>query len=402
MAATEGAPAWAGVDTHKGTHTLALLDGSLRVIGTWRFPTGEEGYSRLAEAIGDGSVPVGIEGTGSYGAGLARHLRGRGFAVYEMVMPRREQHRRGKSDPIDAVAAARNLAAGDGLAPKELEGACDDVRWLMAVREQAVKHATAMVNCVKAMLVKAPDGVRRSYAGMGVPEMMAALLASRPRDACRRSMRMLARSWKAAREEADALEAEIEPLVREAYPALLGAFGVGALPAARLIVAAGSNPGRMGSEAAFAMLCGVAPIPVSSGRRDRFRLNRGGDRQANRAIHEIARARMAKDGRTQRYIAKKLSEGKTKKEAIRCLCRYVAREVYRLMTGPQEPLPDGGELADRRRALGLRQADVAAELGLTPTQLSRIERGRMLDSRRMADYESRLARREEEKRKEPH
>ena len=146
------------------------------------------------------------------------------------------------------------------------------------------------------------------------------------------------------------------------------------ITAARIVSAAGSNPGRMGSEAAFSMLCGTSPIPASSGRTDRHRLNRGGDRQANRAIHEIARARMATDGRTRRYIAKKLAEGKTKKEAVRCLCRFIAREVYRLLTGPKEPLPDGEELAERRRALGVTQAQLAGAIGATRGKVSRAER----------------------------
>ena len=180
---------------------------------------------------------------------------------------------------------------------------------------------------------------------------------------------------------ADALEEEIRGLIVEAYPALIGAEGVSAITAARLVVAAGSNPGRMKSEAAFSMLCGTSPIPASSGKTNgRHRLNRGGDRQANRAIHEIVRARMAFDGRTRAYIAKKMSGGKTKKEAIRCLCRFVAREMFRLMTGPQEPLPDGSELASRRKSLGLTQAMVADALGMAPGRLSRLERGRTVSA----------------------
>ena len=385
------APAWAGVDTHKDTNTLALLDGARRVMGTWQFPTGNAGYAQLAERIGDTSVPVGIEGTGSYGAGLAEHLRCLGHDVYEMVRPKKEQHRRGKSDPIDAIAAAENLAAGKGLAPKEFEGREDDVRWLMAAREQIVRHAVAMANAVKAMLVKAPDDVRQAYAGMDTPELMAALAASRSKDACRRSMRLLAKRWTRAQEEADELEAEIESLLKETRPALIGAFGVGTIAAARLVVAAGSNPERMGSEAAFSMLCGTSPIPVSSGRKDRFRLNRGGDRQANRAIHEIVRARMAREERTRSYIAKKLSEGKTKKEAIRCACRYVSREVYKLMTGPQLPLPDPRELVEHRKALGIRQKDVASALGLTLNQISCIEQGKTVEGDRLRAYDSFLA-----------
>ena len=258
-------PAYAGVDTHKKTNMLALLDPLCRVIGTWEFPTGEAGYAELEAAIGDASVPVGVEGTGSYGAGLTAHLKAAGYDVYEAIRPKRAQRRRGKSDPIDAIAAAKNLAAGEGLAPKELEGAAGSVRWLMAVREQLVRHMTAVVNSVKAMLVKAPDPVRREYEGMETGAMMAKLAASRPKDACRRSMKMLAKRWIDANGEASSLEEEIKSLLVEAHPALIGAEGISAITAARLVVAAGSNPERMGSVAAFSMLCGTSPIPTSSG-----------------------------------------------------------------------------------------------------------------------------------------
>jgi len=385
-------PAYAGVDTHKKTNTLALLDPLCRVIGTWEFPTGEAGYAELEAAIGDASVPVGVEGTGSYGAGLTAHLKAAGYDVYEAIRPKRAQRRRGKSDPIDAIAAAKNLAAGEGLAPKELEGAAGSVRWLMAVREQLVRHMTAIVNGVKAMLVKAPDPVRREYEGMETGAMMAKLAASRPKDACRRSMKMLAKRWIDANGEASSLEEEIRSLLVEAHPALVGAEGISAITAARLVVAAGSNPERMGSEAAFSMLCGTSPIPASSGMTSgRHRLNRGGDRQANRAIHEIVRARMSFDGRTRAYISRKMSEGMTKKEAIRCLCRFVAREVFKLMTGPQEPLPDGRELALRRRELGLTQAMVGGALGMAPGTVSRLERGLTVSSARLTAIDEFLA-----------
>lgn len=391
MEGSEAVPAFAGVDTHKDTHTLALVDPLGRVIGTWEFPTGEEGYRQLERAIGDSSVPVGVEGTGSYGAGLTRHLRERGYVVREVIRPKREQRRRGKSDPIDAIAAARNVAAEVGAEPKEFEGAADDVRWLMSVREQLVRHMTAIVNGVKAMLVKAPDAVRRAYEGMGVEAMMKKLAASRPKDACRRSLKMMAERWVEANEQAESLKAEIRGLVMGSYPALIGAPGVDAITAARLIMAAGSNPGRMKSEAAFSMLCGTSPIPASSGKTNgRHRLNRGGDRQANRAIHEIARARMASDGRTRGYIARKVSEGMSKKEAARCLCRFIAREMFKRMTGPQDPLPEGSALAARRKELGMTQKALAEAVGLTAGKLRDAEQGRVVDGERLRAIEAAL------------
>ena len=391
MDATAGKPAYAGVDTHKDTNTLALIDALGRVVGTWEFPTGKEGYGALADAIGDASVPVGVEGTRSYGAGLAEHLAARGYEVLEVVRPRREQRRRGKSDPLDAVAAAQNVAAGRGLAPKELLGAAAEIGWLMRVREGDVRRMTAASNRIDSALVTAPDEVRSLYAGLSGERRIRAIAASRPKDTCRRALRMMAHDWLDAKGRADELEAEIGLLARRSFPALAGAPGVGAIVAARIVVAAGSNPGRIGSEAAFSMLCGTSPLPASSGKTaERHRLNRGGDRQANRAIHEIALVRMAHDPRTRDYIARKMAEGKTKREAIRCLCRFIAREVYRLLTGPQEALPDMGALAARRRGLGISQADVAAAIGATVAKVSRMERGAVFDGALMRSYSSYL------------
>lgn len=386
MGAEAGRPAYAGVDTHKGTNALALLDALGRVVGTWEFPTGAEGYEELERTIGDPSVPVGVEGVRSYGAGLAAHLAARGYEVFEMVRPRRQQRRRGKSDPADAVAAARNLAAGEGLPAKALAGAAEDIRWVMVVREQAVRRMTALSNCIDSLLVTADEAVRSRWGDAPGEGRIRAIARTRPRDARGRALRTLARDWVAAKAEADALEAELAGLALSCFPALVGAPGVGAVSASRLIAAAGSNPGRMGGEAAFSMLCGTSPIPASSGKTDRHRLNRGGDRQANRAIHEIARARMAGDERTREYIDRKVSEGKSRREATRCLCRYIAREVYHLMVGPQEPLPDPGELASRRREAGLTQSDVASAIGTNPKKVSRLELGRVVDSKLLRAY----------------
>ena len=387
-AESDAAAAYAGVDTHKDTHTLALLDGLCRVMGTWEFPTGEAGYAELEQAIGDPRVQVGIEGAASYGAGLADYLQRRGYEVFEMIRPKRSQRRRGKSDPIDAIAAAKNLAAGEGLPVKSREGAAGAVNWLMLAREHAVRQMTAASNCIDSIVVTAPERIRAKYGELSGEARARKLASSRPSDACGEALKRFAKRFVAAKEEADELEAEIEELVKQAYPALIGSRGVGAISAARLIVAAGSNPERMKSEAAFSMLCGTSPIPVSSGRTDRFRLNRGGDRQANRAIHEIARTRMTNDERTRAYIAKKISEGKTKKEAIRCLCRFIAREVYNLLTGPQEPLPDAASLAERRKELGLTQADVARALGIHKMKVSRLERSIAIEMACLIEYES--------------
>ena len=227
---------------------------------------------------------------------------------------------------------------------------------------------------------------------------MRGLAATRPGDVPGRVLRDLARGWLEASSRADAYEGEMAAILRAEFPSLLGAPGVGAVIAARIVVAAGSNPGRLGSEAAFSMLCGTSPIPASSGNTSgRHRLNRGGDRQANRAIHEIARARMAHDPRTRAYIARKMSGGKSKREAVRCLCRYIAREVYRLLTGPQEAPCDQEDLAARRHAAGATQAQVARAAGVTRSKVGRLKRLDEYDTESLAKIDACLREMELEK-----
>ena len=369
-----GAPAFAGVDTHKETNTLGLIDCLGRPIGTWEFASDPAGYAALADKIADTSVPVGVEGARSYGAGLAAALAERGFAVYEVARPSREQRRRGKSDAIDALAACENVAAGRRQPVKQLAGQVESLRWLMTVREQVVDHMARLACCLDSMLVTAPAPLRERWRGLSGAARMRAIAAGRPADQAGRSLRLLATRWLDAKGQADGLEAEIAAAVAGCFPNLIGAPCVGAISAARLILAAGSNPERMRGEAAFSMLCGTSPIPACSGKTDRLRVNRGGDRQANRAIHEIARARMAHDERTRRYIAKKTSEGMSKREAVRCLCRYIAREVFKLLTRPQGTPCDQGGLAARRKALGISQAQAAQATGLTRSKVGRLER----------------------------
>lgn len=392
MGATPGAPAFAGVDTHKDTNMLGLKDALGREIGTWEFPAGPAGYDALADAIGDASVPVGVEGTRSYGAGLAARLRERGFRVYEVVRPRRGRRRRGKTDAGDALAACDDVAAGRCLPVKELDGDVASLRWLMAAREQVVGHMSRLARCLDSLLVTAPAGTRERWRGLSGGARMGAIAAGRPSDAAGRALRVPAVRWRDASEQADLLESEIRAVVAAAFPSLIGAPCVGAVSAARLVLAAGSNPGRMRGEAAFSMLCGTSPIPASSGRTDRHRLNRGGDRQANRAIHEIARARMAHDPRTRAYVGRKMSEGKSRREAVRCLCRYIAREAYRLLTGPQEPACDQSALAARRSAAGLTQAQAAEGAGITRSKVGRLERLVEYHTDSLARYDAFLSR----------
>jgi len=383
--------AFAGVDTHKETHMLGLKDALGRTMGTWEFPATPDGYDALADLIGDASVPVGIEGTRSYGAGLAERLAERGFAVFEVIRPSRAQRRRGKSDAIDALAACDSVSAGRCLPVKDLGGDVERIRWTMVVREQLVETAARAACRIDSMLVTAPRDVRERWRGMKGEARMRAICATRPKDGIGRLLRILACQWRDAMAQAEELERDLAALVNRSFPRLLGGPCIGAISAARIIAAAGSNPERMGSEAAFSMLCGASPIPASSGKTDRHRLNRGGDRQANRAIHEIARARMAHDGRTREYIRKKTSEGKTKKEAIRCLCRYIAREVYRLLTGPQECACDQAALAGRRKAAGLTQARAARGAGITLSKLRRLELMQEFNTEALGAYDAFLS-----------
>jgi len=214
-----------------------------------------------------------------------------------------------------------------------------------------------------------------------------AICATKPKDKIGKTLKTMACHWRDAMKQAAELESEIAALINDNFPLVIGGKCIAAISAARIIISAGSNPERMRSEAAFSMLCGTSPIPASSGRTDRHRLNRGGDRQANRAIHEIARARMAHDDRTKEYISKKMSEGKTKKEAIRSLCRYIAREVYRLLTGVQTWICDQSELVARRKALGLSQARAAKGAGITTSKLGRLERMQEFDTESLAAYD---------------
>lgn len=380
-----GVAAYAGVDTHKDTHMLGLIDSLGKKIGTWEFPATKIGYELLAKTIGNTEVPIGIEGTRSYGAGLAEYLFEAGFAVFEMIRPKREQRRRGKTDEIDAIAAARNLAAGKGVAFKRIDGAVGDIRWLMAERGHDVDNASKLITRIKSLLATAPEDIRERWGACSKADIEA-MSATRRKDAASRVLHDLARDCIASEKRAEQLKGEIRLLIVATYPRLIGGLGIDAITAARIMLAAGSNPDRLKSEASFSMLAGTSPIPASSGKTNRYRLNRGGDRQLNRAIHEIARVKMAKDERTKSYIAKKLAEGKTKKEAIRCLCRFIAREIYRLLTMPQVPVADQTTLKARRKALGLSRSEVEKGAGIAAHKVRLLENLDACDDESLEKY----------------
>lgn len=377
----------AGVDTHKKEHALCLLDGWGRKVFEGFFPANSKGYSEIAEAIGDPEdcIVVGIECTMSYGAGLCRHLTRKGFNVVEVLHPEKKRRRRGsdKSDPEDAERAARAAVAGRYTStPKSGDGWVKAARCLMASRKLAVKTCTAAVNVAKGLLTSAPEHIRAKYAEMGVESMMASLSRKRVKENCVEdalyaSLRSLAGMWLESRKQADEAESRIAELVDENAPALVAIEGCGALTAAALAIAAGDNPERMGGKDSFAALCGTSPVETSSGEVKRHRLNQGGNRQANCALHQIVLSRMKHDERTKAYMEKRKAEGKSSKEVKRCLKRYVANEVYRALMNPLDvPESQGFKLRELRKSLGLSQAEAASMLLTSRTVVSEIECGR--------------------------
>jgi transposase len=331
-----------GVDTHKDIHVAVALDNLGRRLGTLSVPTTPAGYKELvAWAKGFGPLErAGVEGTGSFGAGLTRFLQAEGVEVFEVIRPRhREQYRSGKSDPIDAEAAARAVLAGTATGvPKGGDGEVEMIRTLRAARRSAVKAQAQAANQLKALLITAPERLKSELRRLSTTRLVARSSRFRPgtdlanvEAATKFAMRSIARRYQQLSEEIFELDEQLNRLVAEAAPGLVAVEGISTDTAASLLIAAGDNPQRMRSEAAFAHLCGVAPIPASSGKTVRHRLNRHGNRDANRALYVIVVCRMSRDKRTRSYVERRTKEGKTKKEIIRCLKRYIAREVYRIL-----------------------------------------------------------------------
>jgi transposase len=337
-----------GIDTHSDVHVAAALDQLGRVLGTVAIPSTPAGYRQLhAWAAELGHIErIGMEGTGSYGAGLARWLRQHGHEVVEVNRPDRQARRqRGKSDTLDAEAAARAVQAGTAAAmPKSGDGLVEMIRMLRLVRRSAMKARTQAFNQLRALIVTAPEPLCDQVRHLHRSELLRAASAWRPGAAphtpvaaAKLAMKTIARRYRRLDEEIVELDRHLAVLVEKAAPALKAVKGLGTGTIAALLIAVGDNPERMRSESAFAHLCGAAPIPASSGKTSRHRLNRGGDRQANHALYMIAVSRMAWDERTKHYVARRTAEGKTKTEIIRCLKRHIAREIYPLLTNPLPP-----------------------------------------------------------------
>jgi transposase len=338
----------AGVDTHKDTHVVVALDHLGRQLGASAFPSTSAGCNALVDwLLRQGPLGrVGVEGCGSYGAGLARLLRAEAIEVVEICRPNRQMRRRhGKSDLIDAEAAARTvLAERDAVTPKSADGPVEAMRALRVARSSAIKARDQATNQLHALIVTAPQAMRDRFNEPRIDKLVARVLDAgageiSDQPGYQAAVLSLARRWQALDTEAADLAAQLKAIVTETAPSdLLELQGVGPEVAAALMIAAGDNPQRLRSEASFAALCGVSPLDCSSGKQDRHRLNRGGNRDANMALWRIVMVRLRWDPTTRAYVEKRVSEGKTRRGAMRCLKRYIARDVYRLLTAPH-PVP---------------------------------------------------------------
>jgi transposase len=330
-----------GVDTHAQAHAAALLDQLGRLQGRLSIPATPAGSQQLLAWAGRHGrlTRAGVEGTGTYGAGLARFLTAAGVEVVEVDRPNRQRRRRrGKADPTDAEAAARAVLAGEATAtPKARSGIVEAIRVLRVARSGAVKARTQAANQLRDLLVTAPEELHAQLYPLPTAKRVAQLVAQQPGNgadpasATRRALCHLARRHRALTAELDALNADLASLTRKAAPRLLARYGVGVETAGQLLVTAGDNPDRLRSEAALAALCGASPVAASSGKTTRHRLNRGGDRRANNALWVIALTRLRDDPRTRAYAERRTKQGKTTKDILRCVKRYLARELLPLL-----------------------------------------------------------------------
>ena len=329
-----------GVDTHADFHVVAAIDHNGGLLGIESFTADQAGYESLVGwLVGFGEViRIGVEGTGSYGVGLARFLTATGVDVVEVDRPNRQLRRRkGKSDPTDAVAAARAALSGSATgAPKHRNGPVEQMRVLLVARRSARQQRIQTLNQLRHLVLCAPEPIRIRFKDRYKTSLVTEAARMRPRQGSdpvifttNIVIRDLARRIKALNTEMGNIDRILTALIGDTAPALLELYGLGPDTAASLLVAAGENSDRLHSERSWAHLCGVAPIPASSGKITRYRLNRGGDRQANAALYRIVLTRMSNHQQTRAYVTRRRAEGLNTAEIMRCLKRYVARQTYK-------------------------------------------------------------------------
>ena len=348
MRKTDPAEIIIGIDTHKEAHAAVAINGLGARLGAMTLLASSRGYHEMeswAQSLG----PVrafGIEGTGSYGAGLARFLQERGHNVIEVNRPNRQiRHQHGKNDPLDAENAARAVLSGQArAAPKSGTSSVEMIRHLKVARDTAVKSRTQAMVTLKTIIVNAPAALRESLDGLtGKMTLIRHLAALRPgamtspTASAKATLRALARRWLMLDAEIKSHDADLDTLTTACAPTLKEAHGMSTGTAAEMLILVGDNPERIRSEAAFAKLCGACPIPASSGKTTRHRLNRGGHRQANAALYRVVIIRMRSHPPTLDYVRRRTAEGKGKMEIIRCLKRFVAREIFGYLCRASRP-----------------------------------------------------------------
>lgn len=324
-----------GIDTHKHLHVAALLDGLGRVLGTLAFAATDAGTAELVVWLSEHgtTLSAGIEGTGSYGYRLTRGVQAAGISVFEVNRPDRANRRRkGKSDPVDAEAAARAVLSGQASAvPKDREGAVGSLRALTIARNSAVKATTTASNQIKALLIGGDQELQDTMRVSSLLQLATLCSDLAPITGERTALRNLGRRWLYLHAEILELDTMIRALIRQSAPALLERPGIGIHTAAQLLITAGANPERLHSDAAFAALCGASPVQASSGQTHRHRLSRGGDRAANNALWTIANNRLIHDPSTREFAARRKCSGDSRNDTLRVLKRYIARETFTII-----------------------------------------------------------------------
>jgi transposase len=343
-----------GVDTHKDLHVAAVVDEHNYILGSQCFATTRHGYKQmLAWMRSFGQLQrIGVEATGTYGAGLLRYMQNAGVEVLEVTAPdKHDRRKRGKNDDLDAQNAAHAAFTGKRIVtPKNRDGMVESLRVLKACRKTAVAVRRVALQMIQNTIICAPDELREVLRKMTRMQLVRTLAAWRPDlsdyrnvvSAYRITLKSLGRRYLELHDEIADLDTMIIAIIDELAPTLVARNSIGHGSAAQLLLTAGDNSERLHSEASFAALCGVSPVPASSGKTIRHRLNRGGDRAANSALHIIAIGRLRTDPRTKAYMTKRIAEGHSKLEVIRCLKRYIAREVFALISHRRREINQAG------------------------------------------------------------